>query len=65
MKLSAYLRKSKISAKEFGAMIGASRQAVKHWVAGDRFPRVDTLDDIARATKGAVTANDFARGKRR
>jgi transcriptional regulator with XRE-family HTH domain len=59
MKLGHWLKKNRITAREFGASIGASKGAVQKWVSGERFPRPKHLLKIKNATKNEVTPKDF------
>jgi transcriptional regulator with XRE-family HTH domain len=59
MKLADYLSQSKITPAAFAAEIGVTRKAVDYWLAGKRLPRIEQLQAIATASKGAVTPNDF------
>lgn len=59
MNLGEYLKLTGTTRREFGRKIGASQPAVTRYVLGDRFPKPDKLKRIARATEGAVTADDF------
>ena len=59
MKISEYLRSLKLSPEKFARDIGVSGQAVRRYMDGGRFPRVDVLERITKATHGKVTANDF------
>jgi predicted transcriptional regulator len=58
MLLRDYLEQTKKSKTDFANELGVSPAAVSRWVSGDRFPR-QYLQEIARVTKGKVTANDF------
>lgn len=51
--------KTDLTNAEFAEAIGVSRQALWRYRLGERIPRPDVLTKIKRATKGAVTANDF------
>lgn len=59
MRLSAYLAKHHLSYREFAELVGVSDEAVRRYVSGERFPMLDVLHRIAKATRGQVTANDF------
>lgn len=61
MTLSEYLEKNELSVADFAALVGVERQSVYRWKNGQRFPNRDDLKNIAKATKNAVTANDFVR----
>jgi DNA-binding transcriptional regulator YdaS (Cro superfamily) len=58
MLLSAYLEQTGKTYSQFATEIGVEPTTVYRWIRGDRFPRKH-LQDIAKATKGKVTANDF------
>jgi len=60
MKLKDYLKSKSIKPEVFADQIGYSRGALLKWVSGERFPRPDAIMRIHEATKGKVTANDFA-----
>jgi transcriptional regulator with XRE-family HTH domain len=60
MKLSDYLELSQISDAEFARRIGVERQAVGRYKLGERSPKKEILQEIYKATAGAVTPNDFA-----
>lgn len=60
MKLVDFMRNHRLSDDEFAASVGGcSAFAVRKWKYGERIPRGETLNRIAAATGGAVTANDF------
>lgn len=59
MQLKQYLANNKKSPRQFAVEIGVKETTVYRWMSGDRFPR-QHLQKIAKATKGKVTANDFA-----
>lgn len=60
MQLSQWLAENEITSAEFADNIGVTSEAVRLYLRGARFPRRGVLADISDATKGAVTANDFA-----
>lgn len=60
MKLARYLEINQISDSAFAETIGVSRQAVFRYKTGERFPERPVLAKIFKATRGEVTANDFA-----
>lgn len=67
MKLSDYLEGkgpdgSRMTHREFGALIGVSQTAVTRYVNGERVPRKQLLRKIAEATQNLVTPNDFVDG---
>lgn len=49
-----------MSPAAFARLIGTTRQAVSRYLHGERMPEVRLLQAIKEATRGAVTANDFA-----
>ena len=59
MKLADYLMKSDISVPVLAGTLGVSAKAVQHWLNGARTPRPEQMQNIMRATGGAVTPNDF------
>lgn len=59
MKLATYLSKHGLTEEAFAAEVKQSVFAVRKWANGQRFPRESNLREIARATKGKVTAADF------
>jgi DNA-binding transcriptional regulator YiaG len=50
MKLSAYLRKKKISQTDFARTLGVEREAVARWIAGIRRPRPEIARKIVKIT---------------
>jgi len=60
MKLADWLKEHRISRTEFAGMIGVSRGRITHLCDGS-YPSISTAERIAKATDGAVTANDFMR----
>ncbi len=59
MKLADYLAQKKIRRSAFAEMVGVSPTIVTHWCSGQAWPSADTAERIYRATRGAVTPNDF------
>ena len=59
MKLNDWLTKSKQTRRQFAASLGVTPEAVRLWIAGERFPTRSNLASIAALTKGKVKANDF------
>lgn len=59
MHLAEYLRTKEIKLAEFATRIGRSPATVSRLANGKQQPDWDTVKAIRRATKGAVTANDF------
>jgi transcriptional regulator with XRE-family HTH domain len=58
MKLSDYLSKTKTERKDFASAIGVDPITVWRWERGHRVP-IHHFAQIAKLTKGKVTANDF------
>jgi len=59
MKLRVWLNNNNISVVMFADTIGVSRTAVYRYISGERRPDRERMRAITRATKNAVTANDF------
>ena len=64
MKLRAYLEREEISPVEFASRIQKHFTTVYDYMRDDgdprlKRPRIGTLDDIERETRGAVSASDF------
>ncbi|HDZ73750.1 MAG TPA: XRE family transcriptional regulator [Aurantimonas coralicida] len=59
MKLKDYLAGRKVSIAEFAKRIGVSHEAVRRYINRERRPDWDVLERIVKATKGAVSADDF------
>ena len=62
MQLAKYLKTHQISRDDFARLIGVDRVTVWRWQNGKAFP-IRHLAKIHAATKGRVTANDFADAK--
>ena len=60
MHISLYMRRNALSDDDFAIIIGRSRATVSRIRRGKVRPDWDTIQRIRTATKGAVTANDFA-----
>lgn len=60
MKLDAYLETTGKTATQFAKEIGRSEATVSRLRRGLHQPDWETVAAITAATKGAVTANDFA-----
>ncbi|NTG61811.1 XRE family transcriptional regulator [Agrobacterium rhizogenes] len=61
MKLHEYLNQADTQDEaEFASECEVSISCVRKWRYGDRFPRPRQLEKIKAATRGRVTANDFA-----
>jgi transcriptional regulator with XRE-family HTH domain len=50
MKLSAYLKKKKLSQAAFAKELGVEREAVARWIAGIRRPRPEVAQRIVEIT---------------
>jgi transcriptional regulator with XRE-family HTH domain len=59
MRLSEYLTLAKVKDAEFALRIGKDRSTVSRLRRTNQCPSRETIEAIARETKGAVTANDF------
>ena len=59
MKLPEYLAQHEISTKTFAGFMDTTEEAVRLWIVGQRIPRKNFMEDIARVTGGAVQPNDF------
>lgn len=61
MKLHDYLNRPDTQDEEtFARECAVSVSCVRKWRYGDRFPRAHQFEKIRAATRGRVTANDFA-----
>ena len=60
MHISLYMRRNALSDDDFARIIGRSRATVSRIRRGKVRPDWDTIQRIRTATKGSVTANDFA-----
>lgn len=59
MTLAEFISSTKISRRDFAAIIGVSEVSVTRYLQGSRIPSKDEMLRIAKATDGAVTPNDF------
>jgi 3,4-dihydroxy 2-butanone 4-phosphate synthase / GTP cyclohydrolase II len=59
MKLSEYLEANGIKRGEFAKSIGVTGGWITSLCDGSGWPSKEVAENIARATDGAVTANDF------
>jgi transcriptional regulator with XRE-family HTH domain len=57
--LRDYLTHASISRHQFAANIGVSAETVRRYLKGERIPTKELMQEIALATDGQVTANDF------
>lgn len=58
MKLEKYLKKTKITKTKFAQVANISRETLYNLLEGG-MPNIRTLHKIIRASKGAVTFDDF------
>jgi hypothetical protein len=62
MKLKDYIEsqgKKAMVMPYLASKIGCTRDALRKWSEGERFPRRHNLEAIMKATKGKVTPSDF------
>lgn len=59
MKLSAYLEAQGLTDEAFASMVGVNRTTISRLRRTGQRPAFDTLNAIAAATGGKVTADDF------
>jgi len=59
MKLAEYLESKSIKRGEFAALIGVTGGWITSLCDGSGWPSREVAEKIARATEGAVTADDF------
>lgn len=59
MELRQYLDDHEIPVSAFATAIGVSVQAVHRYLTGERIPKREVIERIARATGGKVQPNDF------
>lgn len=59
MNLRPYLSENGISPADFAREIRVEPASVHRYLTGERIPRLEILERIVQATKGAVQANDF------
>lgn len=60
MKLIDFKHTEGLTDEALAALIGdCSVSALRKWYSGDRIPRKDQMDRIARVTRGLVLPNDF------
>jgi transcriptional regulator with XRE-family HTH domain len=59
MTLNEYMAEHGLSEKALANLLKVSRVSVNRWRNGERFPSRGSLEGLYRATKGAVTAEDF------
>ncbi len=60
MDLGEYLRQNEMTQEAFAQRVGTDQASVSRWISGKRFPTRSAIVAIKRATRGMVTANDFA-----
>ena len=59
MKLTDWLSETETSKTDLAVRLGVTPEAVRFWCIGRSIPRRETLQAIAAATDGKVTASDF------
>ena len=59
MQLGPFLESQNLSQTEFAGQVGATAEAVRLWVKGDRIPASKFMAAIREATSGTVQPNDF------
>ncbi|MCG8649936.1 MAG: helix-turn-helix domain-containing protein, partial [Pirellulales bacterium] len=62
MNLAEWLKNSKISARQLATDVETTEATISRLKHGRARPSLELAGRIARATGGAVTANDFASG---
>lgn len=59
MKLEQYLKDHDIKPSDFAARLGRPASTITRLIKNERSPSLALMQEIAIATNGAVTANDF------
>jgi predicted transcriptional regulator len=59
MDLATYLKRKKLTRAEFSAQADVRLNTLGRYIRGERYPRKSHMARIIKATKGAVTPNDF------
>ena len=59
MQLKDYLVKKDLTTAEFAASVEVTKFAVRKWLRGERTPRPKIMVKIKKATKGAVSPDDW------
>lgn len=59
MHLHDYLRSKGLTNKQFAKMSDLHEMSISRYVAGKSIPSLKSMTLILKATRGAVTANDF------
>jgi len=59
MKLNEYIKKMRMTKKDFSVDSGIPLSTVNKYAFGTRIPRKEHMDIIVKETKGEVTPNDF------
>lgn len=62
MHLRDYLSTHPITPGELAKQLGVTREAVRKYAAGERFPRPRIMDKLIAATKGKVTYSAMSHG---
>lgn len=64
MRLKTYLTEKKIAIPDFAEKIGVTVQAAHRYARGERIPRREVMDQIAKFTGGKVQPNDLVDANR-
>jgi len=64
MLLRDWLSDHEMKFGEFAALLGVSRTAVHWWALGRSRPSASSIDQIAKLTRGQVTADDHQQARR-
>lgn len=65
MILADYLAHERLTVTAFAARVGRKVSTIHAWMSGARMPPVRAVQDIQRATGGAVTLGDWTQEQRR
>lgn len=57
--LHRWLKRTRVSARLLGAVMGRHRKVVERWETGEMVPRLKARQEIARITRGAVGVWDW------
>lgn len=63
MKLEAYLKKERMTQREFAKLINVDESTLSHWLKGLHRPSWPAMLNIVNVTNGQVKPNDFFEGK--
>jgi len=59
MKLEAYLKKERMTQREFAKLINVDESTLSHWLTGLHRPSWPAMFKIVDITNGQVKPNDF------